>query len=54
MREAQEGGPPGGLFAGADPLSQQTKELLDLDLEELIKQQGEDVDFEFYFEGKLI
>lgn len=54
MREAQEGGPPGGLFAGAAPLSQQTKELLDLDLEELIKQQGEDVDFEFYFEGKLI
>lgn len=35
-------------------ISEQTEELLIQDLEELIKQQGEDIDFEFYYEGKLI
>ena len=33
-------------------ISAQTEEVLQQDLEELIKQQGEDIDFEFYFEGK--
>jgi len=28
--------------------------VLHQDLEELIKQQGEDIDFEFYYEGKQI
>lgn len=40
-RAAEEGG-----------ISAQTEEVLQQDLEELIKQQGEDIDFEFYFEGK--
>lgn len=35
-------------------ISAQTEEVLHQDLEELIKQQGEDIDFEFYFEGKQI
>lgn len=33
-------------------VSAQTEELLVQDLEELIKQQGEDIDFEFWYEGK--
>ena len=37
-----------------DEVSQQTKEVLADDLEELIKQQGEDIDFEFYYEQKKI
>ena len=49
----RENGPP-VLSASAPEVSEQTKELLAFDLEELIKQQGEDVDFEFYFEGKQI
>jgi hypothetical protein len=44
----------GLVNAGASAVSEQTKELLSFDLEELIKEQGEDVDFEFYFEGKKI
>jgi hypothetical protein len=47
----RENGPP-ILSASGPVVSEQTKELLAFDLEELIKQQGEDVDFEFYFEGK--
>jgi len=48
-----------GSAANADEgdenkISEQTKEIIDDDLEELIKQQGEDCDFEFYFEGKQI
>ena len=37
-----------------EELSQQTKEVLADDLEELIKQQGEDIDFEFYYDQKKI
>lgn len=37
-----------------DQIVEQTDELLQEDLEELIKQQGEDIDFEFYFNGKKI
>jgi hypothetical protein len=40
--------------ADAGGVSAQTQELLAQDLEELIKQQGEDIDFEFYYEGKRI
>jgi hypothetical protein len=57
MRQRLKDGPDkgaGAVNAGAPPVSEQTKELLAFDLEELIKEQGEDVDFEFYFEGKLI
>jgi hypothetical protein len=39
---------------GATEVSEQTNELMALDLEELIKEQGEDIEFEFYYEGKLI
>lgn len=35
-------------------VSEQTQEILAQDLEELIKQQGEDIDFEFFYEGKRI
>ena len=35
-------------------VSEQTKEVMAQDLEELIKEQGEDIEFEFYYEGKLI
>ena len=35
-------------------ISEQTEAVLQQDLEELIKQQGEDIDFEFYYEGKQI
>jgi hypothetical protein len=35
-------------------VSAQTQELLAQDLEELIQQQGEDIDFEFFYEGKHI
>ena len=35
-------------------MSEQTKELMAQDLEELIKEQGEDIEYEFYYEGKLI
>jgi len=38
----------------SNEVSEQTQEALALDLEELIKQQGEDIDFEFYYEGKPI
>ena len=37
-----------------DEFSQQTKEVLADDLEELIRQQGEDIDFEFYYEQRKI
>ena len=37
-----------------ESVSEQTQEVLVHDLEELIRQQGEDIDFEFYFEGKPI
>jgi hypothetical protein len=53
LRDAPERA-AGTVIAGAPPVSEQTKELLAFDLEELIKEQGEDVDFEFYFEGKKI
>jgi len=39
---------------GQSEVSEQTQEALAQDLEELIKQQGEDIDFEFYYEGKPI
>jgi hypothetical protein len=39
---------------GATEVSEQTNELMALDLEELIKEHGEDIEFEFYYEGKLI
>ena len=35
-------------------VSEQTKEVMALDLEELIKESGEDIEYEFYYEGKLI
>jgi len=35
-------------------VSEQTAEVLAQDLEELIKQQGEDIDFEFFYNGKPI
>ena len=38
----------------ATAVSEQTKELMTQDLEELIKEQGEDIEFEFYYEGKKI
>jgi len=40
--------------AEQNEVSEQTSELLAQDLEELIKQQGEDIDFEFFYEGKPI
>jgi hypothetical protein len=39
---------------GVTAVSEQTKEVMALDLEELIKEQGEDIEFEFYYEGKKI
>ena len=42
----------GARKAGEEGISAQTEELLVQDLEELIKQQGEDIDFEFWYEGK--
>lgn len=38
----------------ATAVSEQTKEVMAQDLEELIKEQGEDIEFEFYHEGKQI
>lgn len=35
-------------------VSEQTQEVLAQDLEDLIKQQGEDIDFEFYYDQKKI
>lgn len=37
-----------------EEVSEQTKEVLADDLEELIRQHGEDIDFEFYYEQKKI
>ena len=40
--------------AERNEISEQTQEVLAHDLEELIRQQGEDIDFEFFYEGKPI
>ena len=35
-------------------VSEQTQEVMAQDLEDLIKQQGEDIDFDFYYDQKKI
>ena len=35
-------------------ISEQTQEVMAQDLEDLIKQQGEDIDYEFFFDQKKI
>lgn len=40
--------------AKAEELDAAEKELVKRDLEELVREEGEDVDFEFYFEGQPV
>lgn len=38
----------------SNPISEQTQEVISQDLEKLIKEEGEDIEFEFYYDQKPI